>query len=92
MVWGVQSWNGGLPVGQLIAFINYITQLLMSMLMLSNMLTFFSRAKVSADRENEVFSTISEITEVANAKKMPYTTVGSYLTMYLLLMILRMKI
>lgn len=69
MVWGVQSWNGGLPVGQLIAFINYITQLLMSMLMLSNMLTFFSRAKVSADRENEVFSTISEITEVANAKK-----------------------
>ncbi|OMD58881.1 ABC transporter ATP-binding protein [Paenibacillus odorifer] len=66
---GVQSWNGGLPVGQLIAFINYITQLLMSMLMLSNMLTFFSRAKVSADRENEVFSTISEITEVANAKK-----------------------
>lgn len=69
MVWGVQSWNGGLPVGQLIAFINYITQLLMSMLMLSNMLTFFSRAKVSADRENEVFSTISEIKEVANAKK-----------------------
>jgi ATP-binding cassette subfamily B multidrug efflux pump len=66
---GVQSWNGGLPVGQLIAFINYITQLLMSMLMLSNMLTFFSRAKVSADRENEVFSTISEISEVANAKK-----------------------
>ncbi|WP_405174011.1 ABC transporter ATP-binding protein [Paenibacillus sp. FSL H8-0260] len=66
---GVQSWNGGLPVGQLIAFINYITQLLMSMLMLSNMLTFFSRAKVSADRENEVFSTISEIKEVVNAKK-----------------------
>ncbi|OMD42270.1 ABC transporter ATP-binding protein [Paenibacillus odorifer] len=66
---GLQSWNGSLPVGQLIAFINYITQLLMSMLMLSNMLTFFSRAKVSADRENEVFSTISEITEASEAKK-----------------------
>lgn len=66
---GLQSWNGSLPVGQLIAFINYITQLLMSMLMLSNMLTFFSRAKVSADRENEVFSTISEITDVTEAKK-----------------------
>jgi ATP-binding cassette subfamily B protein len=66
---GVQSWNGSLPVGQLIAFINYITQLLMSMLMLSNMLIFFSRAKVSADRENEVLSTISEITEVTEAKK-----------------------
>ncbi|WHY22110.1 ABC transporter ATP-binding protein [Paenibacillus sp. G2S3] len=66
---GLQSWNGSLPVGQLIAFINYITQLLMSMLMLSNMLTFFSRAKVSADRESEVFSTISEITDVTEAKK-----------------------
>lgn len=66
---GLQSWNGSLPVGQLIAFINYITQLLMSMLMLSNMLTFFSRAKVSADRENEVFSTISEITNVTESKK-----------------------
>ncbi|MEK5437794.1 MULTISPECIES: ABC transporter ATP-binding protein [Paenibacillus] len=66
---GLQSWNGSLPVGQLIAFINYITQLLMSMLMLSNMLTFFSRAKVSADRENEVFSTISEITDVTEAEK-----------------------
>ncbi|MFD5017311.1 ABC transporter ATP-binding protein [Paenibacillus sp. NPDC058367] len=65
---GLQSWNGSLPVGQLIAFINYITQLLMSMLMLSNMLTFFSRAKVSADRENEVFSTISEITDVTEAE------------------------
>ncbi|MEK3982737.1 ABC transporter ATP-binding protein [Paenibacillus sp. FSL K6-3166] len=66
---GAQSWNGTLPVGQLIAFINYITQLLMSMLMLSNMLIFFSRAKVSADRENEVLSTISEITEVTDAMK-----------------------
>ncbi|WP_339315126.1 ABC transporter ATP-binding protein [Paenibacillus sp. FSL R10-2734] len=66
---GLQNWNGSLPVGELIAFINYITQLLMSMLMLSNMLTFFSRAKVSADRENEVFSTISEITEIPEAKK-----------------------
>ncbi|MNO44696.1 putative multidrug export ATP-binding/permease protein [compost metagenome] len=66
---GLQNWNGSLPVGQLIAYINYITQLLMSMLMLSNMLTFFSRAKVSADRENEVFSTISEITEIPEAKK-----------------------
>ncbi|WP_313636832.1 ABC transporter ATP-binding protein [Paenibacillus sp.] len=66
---GLQSWNGSLPVCQLIAIINYITQLLMSILMLSNMLTFFSRAKVSADRENEVFSTISEITDVDSAKK-----------------------
>lgn len=88
---GLQSWNGSLPVGQLIAFINYITQLLMSMLMLSNMLTFFSRAKVSADRENEVFSTISEITDVTEAKKISYKTVELYLTTFPLPMILRMR-
>lgn len=66
---GFQNWNGMLPVGELIAFINYITQLLMAMLMLSNMLTFFSRAKVSADRVNEVFATTSEIIEAAPAER-----------------------
>ncbi|GGH20995.1 ABC transporter ATP-binding protein [Paenibacillus segetis] len=64
---GIQSWNNGLPVGDLIAFINYVTQLLMSMLMLSNTLTFVSRAKVSADRVNEVFATTSEIMDVPSA-------------------------
>ncbi|MCM3783397.1 ABC transporter ATP-binding protein/permease [Neobacillus mesonae] len=58
---GLQHWGGGLEIGKLIAFINYVTQLLMSMLMLSNMLAFVSRAKVSADRVNEVLDTKSEI-------------------------------
>ncbi|WP_150275980.1 ABC transporter ATP-binding protein [Paenibacillus tepidiphilus] len=66
---GIQSWNSGLPVGDLIAFINYVTQLLMSMMMLSNMLTFVSRAKVSADRVNEVFATGSEITDSPEAEQ-----------------------
>ncbi|WNS45337.1 ABC transporter ATP-binding protein [Paenibacillus sp. MMS20-IR301] len=64
---GMQNWSGKLPVGELIAFINYVTQLLMSMMMLSNMLTFVSRAKVSGDRVNEVFATTSEITEAPSA-------------------------
>ncbi|MFF2911211.1 ABC transporter ATP-binding protein [Paenibacillus sp. NPDC057934] len=59
---GLASWNHGLPIGDLIAFINYVTQLLMSMLMLSNMLTFISRAKVSGDRVSEVLATTNEIT------------------------------
>ena len=58
---GLQYYQGSLEIGKLIAFINYVTQLLMSMLMLSNMLVFVSRAKVSADRVNEVLSTYSEI-------------------------------
>ncbi|MEK3685271.1 ABC transporter ATP-binding protein [Paenibacillus sp. FSL R10-2736] len=64
---GLQNWSGKLPVGELIAFINYVTQLLMSMMMLSNMLAFVSRAKVSGDRVNEVFATTSEITDASSA-------------------------
>lgn len=66
---GLKNWNGSLPIGDLIAFINYITQLLMSMLMLSNMLTFFSRGKVSADRALEVLAVTSEIADSAFANK-----------------------
>lgn len=64
---GLQNWNGALPLGELIAFINYVTQLLMSMMMLSTMLAFVSRAKVSGDRVNEVFAATSEITEAPAA-------------------------
>ncbi|MDR9857547.1 ABC transporter ATP-binding protein [Paenibacillus sp. VCA1] len=64
---GAQTWNNGFPVGNLAAFINYATQLLMSMMMMSNMLTFVSRAKVSADRVNEVFAATSDITEDSDA-------------------------
>lgn len=66
---GLQNWSGKLPVGELIAFINYVTQLLMSMMMMSNMLAFVSRAKVSGDRVNEVFATESEITEPPSAEQ-----------------------
>lgn len=64
---GLRTWHHGLPIGDLIAYINYVTQLLMSMMMLSNMLTFVSRAKVSADRVNEVLATVSEIHDEPNA-------------------------
>lgn len=64
---GLQHWRGTLAVGNLIAFINYMTQLMMSMLMLGGMLAFISRAKVSSDRVNEVLATSSEITEAPDA-------------------------
>ncbi|MEW4369716.1 ABC transporter ATP-binding protein [Paenibacillus kandeliae] len=64
---GMQSWNGSLEVGQLVAFINYVTQLLMSMLMLSSRLTMISRASVSANRINEVLETNSEIVDHSSA-------------------------
>lgn len=64
---GLEHWNGGIPVGSLIAFINYVTQLMMSLLMIGGMLAFVSRAKVSADRVNSVFAEEPEIKEHADA-------------------------
>ncbi|WIV20390.1 ABC transporter ATP-binding protein [Paenibacillus polygoni] len=66
---GLQYYQGSLEIGKLIAFINYVTQLLMSMLMLSNMLVFVSRAKVSADRVNEVLNTYSELENPVHPKR-----------------------
>ncbi|MEC0242093.1 ABC transporter ATP-binding protein [Paenibacillus dokdonensis] len=58
---GKLTLGGSLSSGELIAFINYVTQLLFAMLMITNMLTFISRAKVSADRIQEIFDTEPDI-------------------------------
>ncbi|CAM4242202.1 ABC transporter ATP-binding protein [Lederbergia lenta] len=49
-----QTWTGNLPVGELVAFINYVTQVLFSLLMAGMLMMAVSRAKASADRVNEV--------------------------------------
>lgn len=58
---GGQVWAGSLKVGDLIAFINYVTQVLFSLLMVGMTLMNVSRAKASADRVNEVLDTEPEI-------------------------------
>jgi ATP-binding cassette subfamily B multidrug efflux pump len=53
---------GGLQTGEIMAFINYLMQILMSLMMTAMMLLGASRAKASADRINEVLDTESTIT------------------------------
>ena len=48
--------TGGMEAGQIIAFINYITQLLFSLMMISFVFITFVRAKASAERIGEVFT------------------------------------
>lgn len=48
--------SGNMHVGQIIAFINYMTQILFSLIMLSHVFNMFIRAKASAERIGEVFS------------------------------------
>ena len=48
--------GGGMPVGDVLAFINYFLQILQSMMMVSWIFTAGVRAKTSADRIGEVFA------------------------------------
>lgn len=52
---------GELETGEIMAFMNYLVQILMSMMMAVMLVINFSRAKVSADRVNEVLETETTI-------------------------------
>ncbi|SEO79984.1 ABC transporter ATP-binding protein [Paenibacillus sp. OV219] len=58
VIWigGLRVDAGHMQVGHIIAFINYMTQILFSLLMISNVFTMFVRAKASAERIGEVFA------------------------------------
>ncbi|ABR48335.1 ABC transporter, transmembrane region [Alkaliphilus metalliredigens QYMF] len=53
--------NGTMQVGDLMAFIQYVMQIMFALIMLSMMFVMFPRASASAVRINEVFDTIPEI-------------------------------
>ncbi|MCQ6560785.1 ABC transporter ATP-binding protein/permease [Paenibacillus mendelii] len=60
---GAQTWESALPIGNLIAFLSYLSQLLFSLLSVGMMLIQISRAKASADRINEVLDTEPGMTQ-----------------------------
>lgn len=57
VIWfgGLRVNNGNIHVGQIIAFINYMTQILFSLMMVSFVFTMLVRARASASRIGEVF-------------------------------------
>lgn len=54
---GVNVKSGGLQVGQVVAFINYLTQTMMALMFVSMLTLQVSRAQASAQRVQEVLST-----------------------------------
>jgi len=58
---GVRIDRGNLQVGELIAFINYLTQTLFALMMTSMLVVRFSRAEASAERVAEVLASEPEI-------------------------------
>jgi ABC-type multidrug transport system, ATPase and permease components len=48
--------SGSMHIGQIMAFINYMTQILFSLMMITFVFTMFVRARASAERIGEVFA------------------------------------
>jgi len=63
-VGGIKVNNGSMQVGKIIAFINYMTQILFSLVMMSHVFTMFIRAKASAERIGEVFDQENSLREI----------------------------
>ncbi len=69
VIWfgGVSVQTGGLQVGQIIAFINYLTQTLMSLMQVSMLVVRVSRAEASARRVEEVLLSEPEVRNAEDA-------------------------
>lgn len=67
IIWigGIRVNKGNMEVGQIIAFINYMTQILFSLMMISFVFTMLVKAKASAGRIGEIFQEESDM----NVKK-----------------------
>lgn len=61
---GLQVNIGGLTQGQIIAFVNYLTQISTALVSLANLIIAFIKAFNCADRITEVFDTTSSIVEI----------------------------
>lgn len=56
--------NGsGMLSGDIIALVNYMTQILLAMIVVANLVLLFTKASASAKRINEVFETTPSVTE-----------------------------
>ncbi|MGE5474371.1 MAG: ABC transporter ATP-binding protein [Ignavibacteriales bacterium] len=69
VIWfgGIKVNNGTMQVGQVIAFVNYMIQILFSLMMMAFMLMMVSRAKASADRVAEIIDTEIDIKDPSEA-------------------------
>lgn len=65
-VGGIQVSVGELTQGQIMAFVNYMTQTLTSIVYVANLVVVFTKASASASRINEVLNCVPGITDEGN--------------------------
>ena len=67
---GISVNSGNMEVGKVMAFVNYMTQVLFSLTIMTRLLNVLIRAKASSDRIAEVFNEENTLYEIENAKDM----------------------
>ncbi|KJD44868.1 ABC transporter ATP-binding protein [Paenibacillus terrae] len=70
-VGGIHIQYGSLTQGEIIAFINYITQILLALIVVTNLIILFTKAATSAARIQEVLDTQASISDVATSEGQP---------------------
>lgn len=74
---------GGMTQGEVIAFVNYLNQILVAMIVVANLVVIFTKAAASASRVNEVLEmepsiiskTVTPVQEKENAPKLSFDAV-----------------
>lgn len=68
---GRRVYAGTLTQGQVIALWNYMTQILLALIVVANLVVIFTKAAASAQRVNEVFETRPSVTDTGNTPISP---------------------
>ncbi|MBQ8435726.1 MAG: ABC transporter ATP-binding protein, partial [Oscillospiraceae bacterium] len=68
IIWfgGFRVDSGFLTQGEITAFVNYMTQILLVLIVLANLIAIFSKASSSAARINEIFDTCPYVTDTSD--------------------------
>lgn len=64
---------GGMTQGEVIAFTNYMSQILMALIVVANLVVIFTKAIASGGRVNQVLDTKPSLTSPADARKMDFS-------------------
>ncbi|MEE4581318.1 ABC transporter ATP-binding protein [Paenibacillus polymyxa] len=73
---GIHIQYGSLTQGEIIAFINYITQILLALIVVTNLIILFTKAATSAARIQEVLDTEVSISDTANSAAFDHGRTG----------------
>lgn len=68
---GQRVYAGTLTQGQVIALWNYMTQILLALIVVANLVVIFTKAAASAQRVNDVFETRPSVTDTGNTPVSP---------------------